>query len=300
MTSAPGQSEIANADDLTRLRSRYLDLLELSLTNGIYGESRLETGMRALVQRLRHPYLTRHGAQRWPARAHTMIGPVRLRHLRGLMERTIAEGIPGDYIETGVWRGGACILMRGVLAAYGVRSRKVICADSFRGVQAALGEILAWRHLMRAITTAMCLDPEPAPGGTVVPKAEYASTIKMFASECWPAVRRIFEKQLAGSLLVAPSSYKDLKNAELRPLIEKYYRGSSSTAEERVKLFKLIWDAIGTEFGARHELYEINYSGNNEQIRLDVLSGARRSGINQGDPPSPLEEKSCRRKADAS
>jgi len=112
--------------------------------------------------------------------------------------------------------------------------------DSFRGVQAALGEILAWRHLMMAMTTAMCLDPEPAPGGTVVPKSEYASSIKMFASECWPAVRHIFEKQLAGSLLVAPSSFQDLKNAELRPLIDKYYRGSSGSAEERVKLFKLI------------------------------------------------------------
>lgn len=151
--------------------------------------------------------------------------------------------------------------------------------DSFRGVQAAFGEILAWRHLMTAMTTAMCLDPEPAPGGTVVPKSEYASTIKMFASECWPAVRRIFEKQLAGSLLVAPSSFKDLKNEELRPLIDKYYRGSSGAAEERVKLFKLIWDAIGTEFGARHELYEINYSGNHEQVRMDVLNFSRRNNL---------------------
>ena len=151
--------------------------------------------------------------------------------------------------------------------------------DSFRGIQAALGEILAWRHLMTAMTTAMCLDPEPAPGGTVVPKAEYASTLKMFAAECWPAVRQLFEKHLAGSLLVAPSSYKDLKNPELRPLIDKYYRGSSGSAEERVKLFKLIWDAIGTEFGARHELYEINYSGNQEQIRMDVANFSRRKKL---------------------
>jgi 4-hydroxyphenylacetate 3-monooxygenase len=83
---------------------------------------------------------------------------------------------------------------------------------------------------------------------------------------------------LGGSPLVAPSSYKDLLNEDLRPLIEKYYRGSESTAEQRVKLFKLIWDAIGTEFGARHELYERNYSGNNEQIRLDVLNFARVKG----------------------
>jgi aromatic ring hydroxylase len=81
------------------------------------------------------------------------------------------------------------------------------------------------------------------------------------------------------SLLMTPSSYQDMLNPELQPLIEKYYRGSSTTAEERIKLFKLIWDAIGTEFGARHELYEINYSGNHEQIRLDAVTGARSSGV---------------------
>ena len=78
---------------------------------------------------------------------------------------------------------------------------------------------------------------------------------------------------------MSPSSYKDFLNPDLQPLLEKYYRGASATAAERIKLFKLIWDAIGTEFGARHELYEINYSGNHEQIRLDILTGAQKSGI---------------------
>jgi 4-hydroxyphenylacetate 3-monooxygenase len=154
--------------------------------------------------------------------------------------------------------------------------------DTFRGVQAALGEVLAWRHLIWALTTAMCLDPEEAPGNTVVPKAEYAFTLRMFATECWPAVRHIFEKFLGGSLLVAPSSHKDLSNPEIRPLLDKYYRGSSTTAKERIKLFKLIWDAIGSEFGARHELYEINYSGNHEQIRLDLANVSRRKNILAG------------------
>jgi 4-hydroxyphenylacetate 3-monooxygenase len=73
-----------------------------------------------------------------------------------------------------------------------------------------------------------------------------------------------------------------LLNADLRPLIDRYYRGSDSSAEERIKLFKLIWDAIGTEFGARHELYERNYSGNNEQIRLDIVNFARIKGHLRG------------------
>jgi O-methyltransferase len=120
--------------EATDLRSRYLDLLELSLQNAIYGESRLEMMLQGVIQRLCHPYLTRRGTLAWPRRAHTMIGAKRLRHLRQLVERTIIEQIPGDYIETGVWRGGACILIRGVLAAYDIRDRRIFCADSFEGL----------------------------------------------------------------------------------------------------------------------------------------------------------------------
>jgi hypothetical protein len=116
------------------VRERYLDLVEKSLLNEIIGESRLELGIRVFLQRIRHPYLTRRGTVPWPVRAHTMIGRKRLRHLRQLVERTLHDGIPGDYIETGVWRGGACILMRAVLAAYDVRDRRVFCADSFEGL----------------------------------------------------------------------------------------------------------------------------------------------------------------------
>jgi 4-hydroxyphenylacetate 3-monooxygenase len=150
--------------------------------------------------------------------------------------------------------------------------------DDFRGVQVALGELIGWRNLIWALTTTLCVDPQPGPGNSVIPKTENAATLRLFSSQCWAEIHRLFETYLGGSPLVAPSSYRDLLNDDLRPLIEKYYRGSESTAEQRVKLFKLIWDAIGTEFGGRHALYERNYSGNNEQIRLDVLNFARVKG----------------------
>jgi len=70
----------------------------------------------------------------WPARAHSMIGLVRLDNLQMCVETALRDGVPGDFIETGVWRGGACILMRGILAAHGVRDRVVWVADSFRGL----------------------------------------------------------------------------------------------------------------------------------------------------------------------
>ena len=65
---------------------------------------------------------------------HTMIGGARLRNLRQCVEKVIVEGVPGDFIETGAWRGGACILMRAVLEAYEDRTRRVFVADSFEGL----------------------------------------------------------------------------------------------------------------------------------------------------------------------
>jgi O-methyltransferase len=70
----------------------------------------------------------------WPLEAETMIGMQRLTSLQHCVETVLAEHIPGDLIECGVWRGGACILMRAVLAAYGDETRSVWLADSFAGV----------------------------------------------------------------------------------------------------------------------------------------------------------------------
>ena len=70
----------------------------------------------------------------WPARAHTMIGLKRLDNLQSCVETVLQDGIPGDLIETGVWRGGASIFMRAVLAVHGDVSRTVWLADSFAGL----------------------------------------------------------------------------------------------------------------------------------------------------------------------
>ena len=70
----------------------------------------------------------------WPVRAHTMIGLKRLDNLQFCVAQVLRDGISGDLIETGVWRGGACILMRAILRAYGDTARTVWVADSFEGL----------------------------------------------------------------------------------------------------------------------------------------------------------------------
>ncbi|WP_210199710.1 TylF/MycF/NovP-related O-methyltransferase [Mesorhizobium sp. WSM3876] len=115
-------------------RKRYLDLIEATVSNSIYGESGIERKIHAFWQRLRHPLLTKRGVFGWPPRAHTMLRAERLKNIRMLVEAVIEKGIPGDLIETGVWRGGACIYMRAILAAHGQSERKVVVADSFEGL----------------------------------------------------------------------------------------------------------------------------------------------------------------------
>lgn len=64
----------------------------------------------------------------------TMLGALRIRNVRNLTERAIDEGVPGDFIECGVWRGGAMMLVAAVLAAHRIDDRLVWLADSFAGL----------------------------------------------------------------------------------------------------------------------------------------------------------------------
>jgi len=70
----------------------------------------------------------------WPVRAHTMIGLQRLNNIQTCYEAVRRDEVLGDLIETGVWRGGASIFMRALLAAYDDVDRHVWVADSFRGL----------------------------------------------------------------------------------------------------------------------------------------------------------------------
>lgn len=78
-----------------------------------------------------------------PLTAETMVGAARLDNLRSCIERVVGDRVTGDLIETGVWRGGASIFMRGVLRAMEVADRRVWVADSFRGLPPPSGDVPA-------------------------------------------------------------------------------------------------------------------------------------------------------------
>jgi O-methyltransferase len=138
----------------------YLDLLAHTLTRALFEDNDRIVGMRSstwssrprltrAVDRLgpllnmaslelvrKRPYNpdARINGLDWPARAETMAGLKRIANARFCIENVLVDGVPGDIIETGVWRGGMGIFMRGVLKAHGIDDRKVWLADSFRGL----------------------------------------------------------------------------------------------------------------------------------------------------------------------
>ena len=115
--------------------------------------------------------------------------------------------------------------------------------------------------------------------GYVLPNLDYGLAYRVMSSLAYPKIKEIIENTLASALIYLPSSALDFKVPELRPYLDQFVRGSNNySAVDRVKLMKLMWDAIGSEFGGRHELYERNYFGNHESIRFETLLSAEHSG----------------------
>ncbi len=148
----------------------------------------------------------------------------------------------------------------------------------FRGVQADIGELVAMRDLIWALSSAMAHDPEPGIGRSVVPRLQTAAAARVYMTNAWQRVRDIFESTLAGAPTFTVSGPADLTAPELEPIIARYYRGTGLSGPERIKLFKLVWDALYSEFAGRHALYERNYAGNQDQQRLDALRWSQLRG----------------------
>ena len=155
--------------------------------------------------------------------------------------------------------------------------------ETFRGVQAQIGEVIGWRNLFWSLTDAMACNPDPWVDGAVLPNVRAGATYRLFMTEAYPAVRNIVEKVIASGLIYLPSHARDFKNPDIDKYLARYVRGSNGIDyKERIKTMKLLWDAIGTEFGARHELYEMNYSGSHELIRVFQLQQSQGSGALKG------------------
>src|SRR4030095_3188212 len=149
----------------------------------------------------------------------------------------------------------------------------------YRGVQANVGEVLAWRNMFWALTEAMVRDPRPWKGDYLLPNMDPGNAYQILATIAYSKVKYLIAQTVAAGLIYLNSHAKDFSNPEIRPYIDKYMRGSNGyTAEQRIKLMKLLWDCLVPGFGARHERSGITSGGSTGEIRRYALFGAMGNG----------------------
>lgn len=159
------------------------------------------------------------------------------------------------------------------------KALRITGTREFRGVQTRLGEVIAWRNLFWGLSDAAARNPVLWRNGAVLPNPQYGLAYRWFMQIGYARVKEIIQQDVASGLIYLASSAEDFANPDIRSYLDRYARGSDGVdAVQRTKVMKLLWDAVGTEFGGRHELYERNYTGNHEDVRIAILSAQTGSG----------------------
>lgn len=138
LVSLDAWQRVHTKERVSRLRTRYIDLLRASLTGTLHPH--VGTYRPSFDELVKVPFdaLDREYGEDWPIVGQTMVGNKRLRSLQELVESVINEGIPGDMSEFGVWRGGSSIFMAALVSEAGESgTRKSWVCDSFAGLPKA-------------------------------------------------------------------------------------------------------------------------------------------------------------------
>jgi len=133
--------------------------------------------------------------------------------------------------------------------------------DGIPSVQEKLGELASMAAIVEGMVAAAEATCAIDKNGVARPNARFLYGSMGLQAEMYPRAILLLRELAGGGVIQLPSSYRDLTNAESRADLERYMKSPNISTEERVKLFKLAWDIVGSEFGGRHLQYEMFYAG---------------------------------------
>jgi 4-hydroxyphenylacetate 3-monooxygenase oxygenase component len=162
--------------------------------------------------------------------------------------------------QTAVRGLAKCQLIVGIAIAL----TRAIKSDVFVHVQEQLGEMLGYLQMIESAVLAAEQKCEPTGRGAVRPAWAPLQALRYHLPKWYERIVSVTQTLAAGGLLISPTE-ADLRSA-IGPDIDRYYKGAGVDAEERIRLFKLAWDATGTQFGQRMLHYERYYAG--DPVRL--------------------------------
>lgn len=176
-------------------------------------------------------------------------------------------GVRGQFFDTGAhvlgnWQAQIRFATKlQFVAGVARRVTQINGVDKIPSVQEKLGELAALVSSVKSAVLAAEYTAEEDEAGMWLPGREALYGSMGLQSEIYPRVIAILRDLVGGGVLQLPSSVKDLISPLSAPDIQRYVQSPGVPAEERVKLFKLAWDIIGSEFGGRHQQYELFYAG---------------------------------------
>ncbi|MFF8882807.1 4-hydroxyphenylacetate 3-hydroxylase family protein [Streptomyces flaveolus] len=147
------------------------------------------------------------------------------------------------------------------IASVARRVTQVNGTDRIPSVREKLGEIASLVSLIESAVLAAEYTAEPDESGLMIPGARALYGSMGLQSEMYPRVIAILRDLVGGGVLQLPATVRDLESDLTRGDLTHYVKSPGVETTERVKLFKLAWDIIGTEFGGRHQQYEMFYAG---------------------------------------
>jgi 4-hydroxyphenylacetate 3-monooxygenase len=133
---------------------------------------------------------------------------------------------------------------------------------NFPQVRETLGTLAAQGAMVDALVHAMEIKGQNR-GSYFVPDTHTLYSAQVLTQKLYPDFISSLRELAGGGLIMLPSGVEDYADPMLKALIEKTQQSPATSAEGRVKLFKLAWDAIGSEFASRHTQYEMFYAGAN-------------------------------------
>jgi 4-hydroxyphenylacetate 3-monooxygenase len=128
-------------------------------------------------------------------------------------------------------------------------------------VQGALGDIASIAAAVEGLVLAQDAHCTIDIDGMARPGAQEQYAEMVMQPQFYATMLNAIRDLVGGGVIQLPSSAEDFKNPEIRADIERYIQSPGTKALERVKLMKMVWDAIGSEFAGRHAQYEMFYAG---------------------------------------
>jgi len=140
------------------------------------------------------------------------------------------------------------------------RTTDVNGISQFPQVREMLGQLAAEAGMVDALVAAMEAKGKQV-GPYFVPDAGTLYSAQVLTQQLYPKILNTLRELAGGGMIMLPSSVEDFGNPELARLIDKTQQSPAASSRDRVKFYKLAWDAVGSEFGSRHHQYEMFYAG---------------------------------------